>query len=63
VFAPRVAATLAVRLLRRLPAGQERALDALQGALDGLGRRWPRRLGCFVAVRAVKPGPTPGRGP
>jgi SAM-dependent methyltransferase len=56
VHAPRVVATIAVRALRRL-SGSDRALEKLLRSFEALGRRAPRRLGCFVAVKAVKPAP------
>ena len=44
VHAPRVVATIAVRTLRRLPAGSDRALEKLLRSFEVLGRRAPRRL-------------------
>ena len=57
VHGPRVLTTLLVRIARLLPdrAG-DRAVRSLLGGFERAGRRWPRRLGAFVAVRAVKPG-------
>ena len=56
VAAPRVVATAAVRALRRLPKPVgDPAVDALLRMFAAAGNRAPRRLGCFVAVRAVKP--------
>jgi SAM-dependent methyltransferase/GNAT superfamily N-acetyltransferase len=56
VPAPRVVATLAVRALRSLGGRRgDRAVEALLRGFDAAGARAPRRLGCFVAVRAVKP--------
>ena len=48
---PRVLTTLAVRLAR--PLGGERGVEAVISRLEDWGRRWPRRMGAFVAVRAV----------
>jgi SAM-dependent methyltransferase len=56
VFAPRVAATAAVRTLRLLPAVSDRAVASLLRGFDRLGARFPRRMGCFVAVLARRPG-------
>ena len=54
VPAPRVLATVAVRCARAAGGRRsDRLVAALLRAFDALGRRWPRRLGCFVAVRAV----------
>ena len=56
VPAPRVVATVAVRALRRLPRPVgDPAVAALLRLFGAAGDRAPRRLGCFVAVRAVKP--------
>ena len=54
VPAPRVLATAAVRLARRLPdRAAERAVSGLLRSFDALGQRAPRRLGSFVALRAL----------
>ena len=55
VFAPRVVATAAVRALRLLPGGSDRAVAGLLRGFDRLGERFPRRLGCFAAVLARRP--------
>ena len=54
VPAPRVLVTIAVRGARALGGRRsDRLVAAILRSLDALGRRWPRRLGCFVALRAV----------
>ena len=57
---PRVLTTVAVRAARMLPGRHaERAVDALMRLLEASGRRWPRKTGAFVALRATAdPGPS-----
>jgi SAM-dependent methyltransferase len=54
VPAPRVVATAAVRLARRLRG--DRGVEAVLRAFEHLGRRAPARMASFVAVRAVRRG-------
>jgi SAM-dependent methyltransferase len=51
VHGPRVVTTAIVRALRLV--GGDRAVRATLRALEAAGRRFPRRLGAFVAVRAT----------
>jgi SAM-dependent methyltransferase len=51
VPAPRVLATAAVRAARTVRG--DRGVAAVLRAFEALGQRWPRRLGSFVAVRAL----------
>ncbi len=51
---PRVLTTIAIRAARMLPGrSEERAVDALMSGLEATGRRWPRKTGAFVALRAT----------
>jgi hypothetical protein len=52
VHGPRLLTTASVRLLRRLGGG-DRAVDRLLDAYAAAGRRAPRRMAAFVALRAV----------
>jgi SAM-dependent methyltransferase len=54
VHGPRVLTTALVRLVRALGGG-DRAVDRLLSALDAAGRRAPRKMGAFVALRATAP--------
>ncbi len=57
--APRVLTTACVRLARLLPSrAGDRAVAGILCVLAAAGRRFPRRLAAFVAVKA-----TPGRSP
>ena len=51
---PRVLTTIAIRAAGMLPGrSEERAVDALMSGLEATGRRWPRKTGAFVALRAT----------
>jgi SAM-dependent methyltransferase len=55
VHGPRLVSTVAVRTARLLPGrAGERAVRTLLACFDAVGRRWPRRLAAFVAVRAER---------
>jgi SAM-dependent methyltransferase len=53
---PRLLTTVGIRGARLLPPQTaDRAATRLLGAFEAVGRRLPRQLGAFVAVRATKP--------
>ncbi len=52
VHGPRLITTASVRMLRRL-GGSDRAVDRLLGGYAAAGRRAPRQMAAFVALRAT----------